>query len=108
MNIQNPGFQGHVVRMQATNPLHYSDGRRQSPDDNVAGSFADALNSAVAKVNNLQVESEELTRRMIYEPESVNIHTVMIAAQKAEVAMTFTKSIRDEAIRAFRDLMNLR
>nr|HPM34164.1 flagellar hook-basal body complex protein FliE [Spirochaetota bacterium] len=46
--------------------------------------------------------------KMIYEPESVDVHTVMIAAQKAEVALTFAKSIRDEAIKAYRELMNLR
>jgi len=32
----------------------------------------------------------------------------MIAAQKAEVAMSFTKAVRDEAIRAYRELINLR
>jgi flagellar hook-basal body complex protein FliE len=59
-------------------------------------------------VNNLQVESEALSQKMIYEPESVDIHTVMIAAQKAELALNFTKAIRDDAIRSFRELMNLR
>jgi len=38
----------------------------------------------------------------------VDIHTVMIAAQKAEISLNFTKAVRDEAIRAYRDLMNLR
>ena len=71
-------------------------------------SFLGMLTGALGKVNNMQVKSDELTQKMIYEPESVEVHTVMIAAQKAEIALTMTKSFRDEAIRAFRELINLR
>jgi len=100
--------EGHVVRLNTTNPLHYNDRRPEAPTDDAAGTFADALSRAIGTVNNLQVESEDLSRRMITEPESVNIHTVMIAAQKAEVALSFTRAIRDEVVRTVRELMNLR
>ncbi len=99
---------GHIVTMNATHPLHYRDERRTAESDDVAGSFADALNRAISRVNDLQVDSQDLTNRMIHEPESVNVHSVMIAAQKAEIALTFARSIRDEAIRTYRELMNLR
>ncbi len=108
MNIADPLFKGHIVNLKTTNPLHISDEKRKPSDDNVAGSFADMLNNAITKVNDLQVQSEELSQKMITEPESVDIHTVMIASQKAEIALTFTKAIRDEAIRTYRELMNLR
>jgi flagellar hook-basal body complex protein FliE len=32
----------------------------------------------------------------------------MIAQQKAEISLTFAKAVRDEAIRAYRDIINLR
>ncbi len=99
---------GSVVNMITTNPLHYNDRQGETSDDNVVRSFSDMFNEAIGKVNDLQVESEDLTRRMIYDPESVNVHSVMIAAQKAEVALSFTKAVRDEAIRTYRELMNLR
>jgi flagellar hook-basal body complex protein FliE len=54
------------------------------------------------------VDSENLQEKMIVDPESVDIHTVMIATQKAEVALNFAKAVRDEAIRAYRELINLR
>jgi len=108
MNISDPMFKGHIVNLRTTNPLHISDGAKKPSDDDVAGSFADMLNNAVGKVNDLQIESEDLSRKMITEPESVDIHTVMIASQKAEIALSFTKAIRDEAIRTYRELMNLR
>ncbi|MBN2403611.1 MAG: flagellar hook-basal body complex protein FliE [Spirochaetes bacterium] len=103
---------GTVVKMKTTHPLHFTgikeEQKFERPTDDVAGTFADALMKAVGGVNNLMAESEELNQKMIHEPESVDIHTVMIAAQKAEIALNFTKAVRDEAIRSYRDLMNLR
>jgi flagellar hook-basal body complex protein FliE len=99
---------GSQVALKTTDARHFTDRPSFMQDDDVAQSFSDMLNQALGKTNNLQVESENLTRKMIYEPESVDVHTVMIAQQKAEVAMTFTKAVRDEALRAYRELMNLR
>lgn len=109
MNITRNEPIGNVVEMRATNPLHYGNQVKREPGyDDVSTSFADSLMKALGKVNNLQTDSEDLNQKMIYEPESVDIHTVMIATQKAEVALNFTKSVRDEAIRAYRELINLR
>ena len=106
INIENNI--GHIVKMKTTNPLHFTDEPAEKKSDDISTSFADVLKKAVGNVNDLQVESEALAQKMIYEPESVDIHTVMIAAQKAEIALNFTKAIRDDAIRSFRELMNLR
>jgi flagellar hook-basal body complex protein FliE len=100
---------GHIVRMKTLDPLHYSnDVKAEREPDDASGSFWDVLMKSMGKVNDQQVESEDLMQKMIYEPESVDIHSVMIAAQKAEVSMTFVKAVRDEAIKAYRELMNLR
>lgn len=100
--------QGGKVGLKTTDALHFSDKPAAVQDDDVAKSFSDMLAETIGKTNDLQVESEGLTRKMIYQPESVDIHSVMIAQQKAEVALTFTKAVRDEAIRSYRELMNLR
>ncbi len=102
-------LKGHVVSMKVVDPLHY-DGKvkKEFKEDDVSSSFGSALQKAFGKVNNLQVDAEKKMQQMIYDPGSIDIHTVMIAAQKAEIALSFTKSVRDEAIRAYRDLMNLR
>ncbi len=99
---------GHIVKLNVTDKRHYTGDTAKKIDDDVSTSFKDMLSSAVGKVNNLQVQANGLTQKMIYEPESVDIHTVMIATQKAEIALSFTKSVRDEAIRAYRELINLR
>ena len=109
MNIF-PGSEtlGHIVNLKTTNPLHFGEKRTKPLNDDVSTSFADALQKAVSKVNNLQTDADDLAQKMIYNPESVDIHNVMIAAQKAEIALTFTKSVRDEAVKAYRELINLR
>lgn len=108
MNTMDTLCAGHIVGMRTTNPLHFDDAPAARADDDVAGSFAQMLKSAIQKVNDLQIDSEDLAQKMIHEPGSVDIHTVMIAAQKAELALSFTKAVRDEAIRSYRELMNLR
>jgi flagellar hook-basal body complex protein FliE len=109
MNTINMETTGHLIAMKTSNPLHYNGTVKQErqPDD-VSGSFADSLMKALGKVNDLQVDSEDMAQKMIYEPDSVDIHTVMIATQKAEVALNFTKAVRDEALKAYRELINLR
>ncbi|PKL37328.1 MAG: flagellar hook-basal body complex protein FliE [Spirochaetae bacterium HGW-Spirochaetae-1] len=102
-------FTGNVVKMRTTDPLHYNNMKpARLPEDDISSSFAEMLKGAVNKVNNLQIDAEDLSEKMIYEPESVDIHTVMIAQQKAEISLSFAKTVRDEAIRAYRDIINLR
>lgn len=99
---------GSDVFMKAVDPRHYTDKPAIQPSDDPAQSFSDMLASFLGKTNDIQVESEQLTKKMIYQPDSVDVHSVMIAQQKAEVALTFAKTVRDEAIRTYRELMNLR
>lgn len=107
MNVDS--VKGHLVNMVTSDPRHYgSSGVMKTEKGDGGESFMGMLKKAIGGVNDLQVESEDLMQKMVYKPESVDVHTVMIASQKAEIALTLTKTIRDEAIRAFRELMNLR
>ena len=100
---------GNIVKMKTAEPLHFTgEPAIRRPGDDVSGSFADVLNNAIAKVNDLQVDSEGMMQKMIYAPESVDIHQVMIATQKAEIAVSLTKAVRDGAINAYKELINLR
>jgi flagellar hook-basal body complex protein FliE len=100
---------GNIVKMMTTEPLHYTgEPIVRRPGDDVSGSFGDMLNNAVKQVNDLQLDSEKMMQKMIYEPESVDIHQVMISTQKAEIAISLTKAVRDGAINAYKELINLR
>ena len=99
---------GSIVEMRTMSPLHYSDKSARMQSDDAAAGFAEMFNSAFGRVNDLQVDAESLIQKMIYEPGSIDIHSVMIAQQKAEVALSLARSVRDEAVRSYRELMNLR
>jgi len=100
---------GHIVNMKTTDPLHYNgNGSAGNRDKGIGSSFSDMLGNAIGKINDLEVDSNRLTEKMIYQPEKVDIHTVMIAQQKAEIALSFTKTVRDEALKAYREITNLR
>ena len=49
-----------------------------------------------------------ITNQMIMNPDSVNIHDVQIAAEKAEMSVMFTKGIIDRAIRAYKEITSVR
>ncbi len=100
---------GHIVKLNTTDPLHFgAEPKIQRDKDDVSGSFADMLNGAISKTNDLQVDAESLMQQMVVKPESVDIHQVMVATQKAEIALGLTKAVRDGAINAYRELINLR
>ena len=100
---------GHIVKLNTTDPRHFgAEPKIQREQDDVAGSFADMLNGAISKTNDLQVDAESLMQQMIVKPESVDIHQVMVATQKAEISLGLTKAVRDGALNAYRELINLR
>lgn len=76
--------------------------------DRVATNFMDTLNQLLGNVEELSNESEELTRKSVYDPDTVDVHDVMIAAQKARFALNLTKTISDALIRAYRELITPR
>ncbi len=76
--------------------------------ERVATNFMDALNELLGNVEALSNESDELTKKAVYDPDSVDVHDVMIAAQKARFALNLTKTISDGLIRAYRELITPR
>jgi flagellar hook-basal body complex protein FliE len=69
-------------------------------------SFMDFLNNAVADVNKLQVESEQLNEALAM-GKTDNIHQVMIASEKADIALQFTLQIRNKILDAYTEIMRM-
>jgi len=99
---------GDEVKLFKTHLNHISDVIQVEEEDGVEKSFGKLLMNALKKVNDLQIKSDELTTKMIVSPDEVNIHDVMIAAQKAQLSLNFVKAIRDRVIRAYQEIMNMR
>jgi flagellar hook-basal body complex protein FliE len=99
---------GDEVKLRATNKAHFGFEEPQVSDDKFVTSFGKAMKDAFYRVNNLQKRSDELTRSLAVNPDSVDIHDVTIAAEKARLSLMLTKSIVDRITQAYRELINLR
>ncbi len=101
---------GQIVNMIATDPRHFRTGEtgKQKTSGGVEESFGKLLFGALNQVNSDQLKSIELTQKMITDPDSVNIHDVTIAIAEANLSLAMTKAIADRAIRAYREIINIR
>ncbi len=77
-----------------------------APSKSEGVSFTEFLNSAVSDVNKLQLESERLNEAFAM-GKNDNIHQVMIAAEKAEIALQFTVQIRNKILDAYQEIMRM-
>ena len=110
--IQTSSMIPRPVGAQTTNPLQMNKGHDRHmqiasvpPDPNkVVTNFSDALTQALGQVEQLSTRSKELTRQSIYDPDSVEVHDVMIAAQKSKFALNLTKTVADGFVRTIREL----
>ena len=69
-------------------------------------SFGDYLNNAVSKVNDLQIEAQEY-KKLLATGDIDNLHSVTIAAEKANIAFQLTMSIRSKVVDAYREIMRM-
>lgn len=101
---------GNHVDVLRTNPAHIP-GRvhagEQAEKDSVS-SFGNMVIDALNEVNNLSAESTALTEQYIINPDSVDVHDVTIAMGKANLALSMTKAVVDNAIKAYREIINIR
>jgi len=111
--FKNYNVIGNAVKLKATNPKHFgivdkTGNQKVQKGNTFAQNFSSALNTQLNQVNELQLTSDEMTQKMAITPNEVNIHDVMIAAEKAQLALNFTKVIRDKLVTAYQSLVNMR
>ena len=69
-------------------------------------SFADSLKQAINQLNQSQIESDKMTEALAT-GKNVELHDVMITAQKASVSMTLAVEVRNKAIEAYQEMMRM-
>ncbi|NLD45627.1 MAG: flagellar hook-basal body complex protein FliE [Clostridiaceae bacterium] len=79
---------------------------KETTDNNIIGSFGDYLNSALKEVSKLEMEASKITDEFAA-GKTDNIHQVMIAAQKSEIALQFTMQIRNKIVEAYQEIMRM-
>lgn len=69
-------------------------------------SFSDVINDAITKVNDLQIESSKKTEDFISSV-SDDIHSVVMAGSKADLALQMTLQVRNKVMEAYKEIMNM-
>lgn len=69
-------------------------------------SFANTVKEFVGEVNNMQIDSREQTERLI-KGEPVDIHDVMITAQKARTSFQLLMELRNKGLDLYREVMRM-
>ncbi|WP_249777734.1 flagellar hook-basal body complex protein FliE [Paenalkalicoccus suaedae] len=69
-------------------------------------SFKTWLNDAIANVNESRIDSEVMTERLA-RGEQVDLHDVMITAQKASIMLETTVEVRNKVIEAYQEVMRM-
>lgn len=69
-------------------------------------SFTSMLKDSINSVNNAEIQSDALTKKMA-NGENVDLHTVMIASQKASISIAATLEIRNKVVEAYQEIMRM-
>ncbi|MCB0377373.1 MAG: flagellar hook-basal body complex protein FliE [Bdellovibrionales bacterium] len=74
--------------------------------DSSVKSFKDTLSEAVGKVNEMQKDAD-IKMQKLAAGESSNISEVMVAAEKADIALKLMMSVRNKVIDAYQEIMKM-
>lgn len=74
--------------------------------DNSGTSFSNVLQGYLQNVDNTVKQSEVLSTKLAT-GEIDNVHDVMIASEKAKLALELTVTIRDKAVEAYQEVMRM-
>ncbi len=68
--------------------------------------FGNVLQEAIGKLNDTQNQSDIMTNKLA-NGENVELHQVMITAQKASVSMQLAMEVRNKVIEAYQEVMRM-
>jgi len=68
--------------------------------------FGNLLRNAIGTVQNLESQASLATEGLL-RGDGVDIHTAMIATQKADLAFEMALSVRNKAVAAYQQIMNM-
>ncbi len=77
-----------------------------SPEGTRVTSFEKTIEESLEKVNELQEQKNRLIEEFAV-GENQNVHEVMIAIQKADIAIKLTSAVRNKMLEAYKQLLNM-
>ncbi|MDL2217012.1 flagellar hook-basal body complex protein FliE [Desulfovibrio sp. OttesenSCG-928-M14] len=107
MSIQSVGLKAYTNALQnfakaekATKSQGLGKTEKMAPE------FSDVLASSLEKVNDLQSQRSSMISSFA-SGETQNVHELMIAMQKAGLAMNMTSAVRNKVIEAYKELSRM-
>lgn len=70
------------------------------------GSFTKVLGAKLQEVQDLQSNADLMAQKLAT-GELTDVHTAMIAAEKAELGLQYTLAIRNKLVEAYQDIMRM-
>ena len=70
------------------------------------GSFADAIGAAMSQVESAQASAKQAATGLLTGGEG-DIHTVALAAQKAELTLELFQQVRNKFVQAYQEIMKM-
>ncbi|MBE3569962.1 MAG: flagellar hook-basal body complex protein FliE [Bacillales bacterium] len=68
--------------------------------------FHDILKNSIKSLNDTQVQADQLSQKLAL-GDDVDLHEVMIASQKAQVALNLAIEVRNKAVEAYQEIMRM-
>ena len=110
MDSNSFSINGYYVRpalsYKATTLFGADDNLKALLDGDVKVTFTDILKTSLEKVNGLQVDADDLATKFAT-GETDNIHAVLIAGEKANVALQMTTAIRSKVLEAYQEIIRM-
>lgn len=94
------------VRPNYVMDIHRAETQRKLTPHEAQNSFKTALNEALHKVNDAQHASQKATDKLA-RGESIDLHEVMITAQKASITLQTTVEVRNKIVEAYQEIMRM-
>lgn len=100
MAVMTVSAANHVANLQEA-----ANSKKATPFE-AQQSFTSFLKDSINSVNETQIQSDELTNKMA-NGENVDLHSVMIASQKASISLTATLEVRNKVVEAYQEIMRM-
>ncbi|PAB61276.1 flagellar hook-basal body complex protein FliE [Anaeromicrobium sediminis] len=86
--------------------INTSNDLENKKSNKISADFGNYFKDYLNKVNEYEAQSQELEKKAAV-GELDNIHEVMIAAQKSEVALGFMIEVKNKVLDAYKEIMRL-
>jgi flagellar hook-basal body complex protein FliE len=80
--------------------------KTQGAEQKSQSNFSNVLSEAIDYLKQTEAEASQATTALLT-GESTDLHTALIAAQKAEIAISYTVEIRNRVLEAYNNIMNM-